>query len=68
MCHILDDFLMVSKGWTKAGALLKIFLGLFKYPGIPVVDNKMEKGACIVFLGVTLYSLKSGSPTATGQT
>ncbi len=40
MCHILDYFLMVSQGWTKAGEHLKIFLGLCKDLGIPVVEDK----------------------------
>ncbi len=49
---------MVSKGWTKADKHLKIFLGLCKDLDILVVDNKMKKGACIVFLSVTLDSIK----------
>ncbi len=40
---------MVSKGWTIAGELLKIFGGLCKDLGIPVEEYKMEKGAYIVF-------------------
>ncbi len=58
MCHVLDDSLMVSKGWTMVDKHLKIFLGLCKDLGIPVVEDKMEKGACIAFLGVTLDSIK----------
>ncbi len=58
MCHVLDDFLMVSKGLTKAGECLKIFLGLCKDLGIPVIEDKMDKGACIVFLSMTLDSIK----------
>ncbi len=37
---------------------MRIFLGLCKDLDIPVVEDKMEKGACIVFLGVTLDSIK----------
>ncbi len=58
MCNVLDDFLMVSKDGTLAGKRLRIFLGLCKDLGIPVVEDKMEKGACIIFLGVTLDSIK----------
>ncbi len=58
MCHMLNDFLMVSKNGTLAGERLRIFLGLCKDLGIPVVENKTEKGACIVFLGMTLDSTK----------
>ncbi len=44
MCHVLDDVLMVSKGWTKAGEHLKILLDLCKDLGNPVVEDKTEKG------------------------
>ncbi len=49
---------MVSKGWTMADEHFKIFLGLFKDLGIPVVEEKTEKGACIAFLGVGLDTVK----------
>ncbi len=49
---------MVSKGWTFADERLKTFLGLCKNFGIPVVEEKTEKGACIAFLGVTLDTVK----------
>ncbi len=58
MCHVLDNFLMVIKDGTLAGEQLRIFLGLCKNLGIPVVEDKMDKGACIVFLGMTLDSIK----------
>ncbi len=44
MCHVLDDFLMVSKGWKMADNHLKTFLGLCKDQGIPLVEEKTEKG------------------------
>ncbi len=58
MCHLLDDFLMVNKDVTLVGERLRIFLGICKDLGIPVVEDKTVKGACIVFLGVTLDSIK----------
>ncbi len=37
---------------------MRIFLGLCKDLDIPVVEDKTEKGACIVLMGVTLDSIK----------
>ncbi len=58
MCHVLDDFLMVSMGDEVAETRLRTFLGLCEELGIPVVVEKTEKGQCIEFLGVTLDTVK----------
>ncbi len=58
MCHVLDDFLMVSNGDEVAEKRLKTLLGLCEDLGIPVVEDKTEQGQCIVFLSTTLYTIK----------
>ncbi len=54
MCHILDDFLMVSVTDDQAEDKLRTFLVICKKLGIPIVVSKTEKGVCLVFLGVEL--------------
>ncbi len=58
MCHMLDDFLMVSTDDEVANEKLKTLLGLCDDLGIPVIEDKMEKGPCIVLLGMTLDTFK----------
>ena len=58
MCHVLDDFLMVSVDDTEAEGRLNTFLNMCEELGVPVVAEKTEKGRCIVFLGVTLDTIK----------
>ncbi len=51
MCHVLDDFLMVSMGDEVAETRLRTFLGLCEELGIPILAENTEKGRCIEFLG-----------------
>ncbi len=58
MCHVLDNFLMVSQTDEVADTRLATFLGLCDYLHVPVVADKTEKGSCIAFLGITLDTIK----------
>ncbi len=58
MCHMLDDFLMVSQTDETADSRLRTFLSLCGHLRVPVVADKTEKGNCIAFLGVTLDTIR----------
>ncbi len=58
MCHVLDNLSIVSQTDEVADTRLATFLGLCGYLCVPVVSDKMEKGACIALLGVTLDTIK----------
>ncbi len=58
MCHVLDDFLMVSQMDEIAYSRLRIFLSLCYHLGVPVVADKTDIGNCIVFLNMTLDTVK----------
>ncbi len=57
MCHVRDNFLMVSRTDGTADSRLRTFLGLCGHLGVPVGANKTEKGNCIAFLGLTLDTI-----------
>ncbi len=56
--HMLDDFLMDSPDNHISDERLSRFHALFKLLGIPVVWEKTESGICIIFLGITLDTVK----------
>ncbi len=58
MSHVLDDFLMVSPDKHISDNRLSRFLALCELLGIPVVWEKTESGTCIIFLGITLDTIK----------
>ncbi len=58
MSHVLDDFLMVSPNKSQSDVRLLCFLSLCELLGIPVVCEKMESGTCIIFLSITLDTIK----------
>ncbi len=58
MCHVLNDFVMVSRMDETADSGLRIFLGLYDHLQVPVVAEKTEKGNCTAFLGVTLDTVR----------
>ncbi len=58
MCHILDDFLMVSQMDETADSRLSTFLNLCDHLRVPVITEKTEKGNCIAFLGMTLDTVR----------
>ncbi len=58
MSHMLDDFLMVSPDKHISDNRLSRFLALCELLGIPVVWEKTESGTCIIFLGITLDTIK----------
>ncbi len=64
ICHVLDDFLMVCKGWTMADEFVKIFLNLC----IPVVEDKTETWGLHCLPGCYPRLYKNGSQATTGQT
>ncbi len=55
---MLDDFLMVSANKQISDSRLSTFLSLCRLLGIPVVVEKNESGTCLVFLGITLDTIK----------
>ncbi len=58
MCHMLDDFLMVSRMDDTADSRLRNFLGLCDHLRVPGVIEKIEKRNCIAFLGMTLDTVR----------
>ncbi len=58
MSHVLDDFLMVSANKHISDSRLSAFLSLCRLLGIPVVVKKTKSGTCLVFLGITLDTIK----------
>lgn len=54
MCHLLDDFLLVTVDSAASEQALAKFLDLCKQLGVPVVMKKTEVGTCLVFLGIEL--------------
>ncbi len=58
MCHVLDDFIMVSTHDTMSTERLTIFLRQCDELGVPIVVDKTEPGSCLVFLGITLDTVK----------
>ncbi len=58
MNHVLDDFLMVSAIKSQSDVRLSCFLSLCELLGIPVVCEKTESGTCIIFLCITLDTIK----------
>jgi hypothetical protein len=56
MCHILDDFLLVTEDNSQADKKFGVFQRMCDDVGIPLVQNKTEKGTCLVFMGIELDS------------
>jgi hypothetical protein len=54
MCHILDDFLMVTLNNLDASFKLATFLELCKLLGITMVAEKTEIGTTLTFMGIEL--------------
>ncbi len=57
-CGNMDDFLMVSDNKQISDGKLSTFLSLCRLLGIPVVVEKTESRTCLLFLGITLDTIK----------
>ena len=54
MCHILDDFLLVTQDTYDADIKLPTFLDMCVEVGIPIVAAKTERGTCLIFMGIEM--------------
>ncbi len=54
LCHMLDDFLLVTLGSGEAQTNLDTFLWICEELGIAIAVEKTVCGTCITFLGVEL--------------
>jgi len=54
LCHILDDFLLISKHIPSAKQKLRAFLEICRKIGIPIAMEKTEYGWCLTFMGLEL--------------
>jgi hypothetical protein len=61
MCHILDDFLLVTIDGNDAEVKLELFLEICDKVGIPMVVEKTETGTVLIFMGITLDTIKMES-------
>jgi hypothetical protein len=57
MCHILDDFLLVTFDDKDAEIKLERFLEICAKVGIPMVVEKTETGPILIFMGITLDTI-----------
>ncbi len=58
MSHVLDDFLMVSARKRVSDGKLSAFLSLCRLLGIHVVVEKIESATCLIFLDITLDTIR----------
>ena len=58
LCHILDDFLMVTPHTGAAKLRLARFQFICKKLGVPLSEEKTEWGTCLTFLGILLDTIR----------